>query len=162
MERSNAFSEAASAICDAASRKEIDAMSRRHLAALAIALAAISEPAAAELRGTPEGPPLFTAAEVAVIARNTLLTNVVQEHPWIVRRLLDALAAVEAGGAATSSTPGTDSARGKEGHSPGQAPSIDPKANPDLGQLERSSPEAVLDLFEILKKAQAAKPSKPK
>jgi hypothetical protein len=99
---------------------------------------------------------------VAVIARNTLLTNVVQEHPWIVRRLLDALAAVEAGGAATSSTPGADSGRGKEGRSSGQAPAIDPKANPDLGQLERSSPEAVLDLFEILKKAQAAKPSKQK
>ena len=66
-------------------------MSRKHLAAaLAIALAALSEPAAAELRGTPEEPPVFTAAEVAVISRNAVLAALIQDNPWVVRRVLDA------------------------------------------------------------------------
>jgi hypothetical protein len=136
-------------------------MSRKHLAALALAMAVISDPGAAELRGTPEGSPLFTPAEVAVIARNAALINALQEHPWTVRRLLDALAAVEAG-ADASSSPRGENARGAARRSPGEAPSLDPQANPDLDQLQRSSPEAVLDLFEILKKAQAAKAPKQK
>src|SRR5947209_4404643 len=79
-------------------------MSRKHLAALVIALAALSEPAVAELRGSPEGPPVFTAAEVAVITRNAVLAALIQDNPWAVRRVLDALAAV-------STTPNTGSKR---------------------------------------------------
>ena len=52
-------------------------MSRKYLAALAIALALLSEPAAAELRGSPEGPPVFSAAEVAVITRNAVLAALI-------------------------------------------------------------------------------------
>ena len=63
--------------CDTASTKEPDIMSRKYLAALAIALALLSEPAAAELRGSPEGPPVFTAAEVAVITRNAVLAALI-------------------------------------------------------------------------------------
>jgi hypothetical protein len=137
-------------------------MSRKHLAALALAMAVISGPGGAELRGAPEGSPLFTPAEVAVIARNAALINALQEHPWTVRHLLDALAAVEAGANASSSAPRGENARGAARRSPGEAPSLDPQANPDLDQLQRSSPEAVLDLFEILKKAQAAKAPKQK
>jgi hypothetical protein len=69
-------------------------MSRKRLAALLIALAVLSEPAAAELRGTPEGAPVFTAVEIAVITRNAVLSALIQDNPWAVRRVLDALAAI--------------------------------------------------------------------
>ena len=114
-------------------------MSRKHLAALAIALALLSEPVAAELRGSPEGPPVFTAAEVAVITRNAVLSALIQDNPWAVRRVLDALAAV-------STTPSNGSKRAVGSAAPADA-TIDPLANPDLDQLQRVSPEALLDLF---------------
>jgi len=55
-------------------------MSRKRLAAL--------------LRGTPDGAPFFTAVEVAVITRNAVLSALIQDNPWAVRRVLDALAAI--------------------------------------------------------------------
>ena len=55
-------------------------MSRKRLAAL--------------LRGTPEGAPVFTAVEIAVITRNAVLSALIQDNPWAVRRVLDALAAI--------------------------------------------------------------------
>ena len=55
-------------------------MSRKRLAAL--------------LHGTPEGAPVFTAVEVAVITRNAVLSALIQDNPWAVRRALDALAAI--------------------------------------------------------------------
>ena len=132
-------------------------MSRKHLAALVIALAALSEPAVAELRGSPEGPPVFTAAEVAVITRNAVLSALIQDNPWAVRRVLDALAAV-------STTPNSGSKRPVGSAAPADA-TIDPLANPDLDQLQRVSPEALLDLFRLLKEAQpgsgGAKPQTP-
>jgi len=132
-------------------------MSRKHLAALVIALAALSEPAVAELRGSPEGPPVFTAAEVAVITRNAVLAALIQDNPWAVRRVLDALAAV-------STTPNNGSKRVVGSAAPADA-TIDPLANPDLDQLQRVSPEALLDLFRLLKEAQpgsgGAKPQTP-
>ena len=132
-------------------------MSRKHLAALVIALAALSEPAVAELRGSPEGPPVFTAAEVTVITRNAVLVALIQDNPWAVRRVLDALAAV-------STTPNSGSKRPVGSAAPADA-TIDPLANPDLDQLQRVSPEALLDLFRLLKEAQpgsgGAKPQTP-
>jgi hypothetical protein len=55
-------------------------MSRKRLAAL--------------LHGTPEGAPVFTAVEVAVITCNAVLSAMIQDNPWAVRRVLDALAAI--------------------------------------------------------------------
>ena len=132
-------------------------MSRKHLAALMVALAALSEPAWAELRGTPEGAPVFTAAEVAVITRNAVLSTLIQDNPWAVRRVLDALAAV-------STTPDGAGKSGSAAPRPDAA--LDPLANPDLDQLQRASPEALLDLFKLLKEAAekgagAAKPQTP-
>ena len=131
-------------------------MSRKHLAALVIALAALSEPAVAELRGSPEGPPVFTAAEVAVITRNAVLAALIQDNPWALRRVLDALAAI--------STTRIMGASAPSGAAPADA-TIDPLANPDLDQLQRVSPEALLDLFRLLKEAQpgsgGAKPQTP-
>ena len=132
-------------------------MSRKHLAALVIALAALSEPAVAELRGSPEGPPVFTAAEVAVITRNAALSALIQDNPWAVRRVLDALASVR-------TTP-DNASKGAVGSAAPADGTLDPVANPDLDQLRRVSPEALLDLFRLLKEAEkgsaAAKPQTP-
>ena len=135
-------------------------MSRKRLAVLVIALATLSDPVAAELRGTPEGPPVFTAAEVAVITRNALLSTLVEDNAWAVRRLLDAMTgmAPSAGGKPLSGAPGNGAAI--DGKSDLTAP-FDPRSNPDLDQLQRTSPEAVLDLFRILKQAAPAKPATP-
>jgi hypothetical protein len=132
-------------------------MLRKHLAALAIALAVLSEPAAAELRGTPESAPAFTAPEVVVITRNAVLSALVKDNPWAVRRVLDALAAIN-----TAPNSGGKPAVGDA--APADV-TIDPLANPDLDQLQRVSPEALLDLFRLLKEAQpgsaGAKPQTP-
>ena len=103
-------------------------MLRRHLAAFAIAFAALTDPVNAELRGAPEGPPTFTASEVAVIARNRALAGLVQDNPWVVRRVLDEWAKLNTGA-----------------------------ADPDLDALERASPEGLLDLLKILKEAEKPK-----
>ena len=110
-----------------------------------------------ELRGSPEGPRVFTAAEVTVITRNAALAALIQDNPWAVRRVLDALAAV-------STTPNTGSKRPVGSAAPADA-TIDPLANPDLDQLQHVSPGALLDLFRLLKEAQpgsgGAKPQTP-
>src|SRR5262249_12771080 len=118
-------------------------MSRKHLAALAIALAALSEPAAAELRGSPGGPPLFPAAEVAVISRNAVLAALIQDNPWAVRRVLDALASVR-------TTP-DNASKGAVGSAAPADATLDPLANPDLDQLRRVSPAALPYPFTLLK-----------
>jgi hypothetical protein len=123
---------------------------------MAIALM-LSDPAAAELRGTPEAAPVFTAAEAAVIARNAALSALIQDNPRVVRQLLDALAAVKPDTPADGETRRTDDKR-----SPGGGSEIlDPRANPDIDRLQRSSPEAVLDLFQLLKQAGARKTQGP-
>jgi len=74
-----------------------------------------------------------------------------------VRRVLDALAAV-------STAPNNGSKRAVGSAAPADA-TIDLLANPDLDQLRRVSPEALLDLFRLLKEAQpgsgGAKPQTP-
>jgi hypothetical protein len=132
-------------------------MPRRHLAALLIALAALSEPVAAELRGSPEEPPVFTAAEVAIIARNAVLSSLVQDNPWLVRHLLDALATAARVNAAANPPPGGGAKVGPGAAAPDTG-KIDPRANPDLDELQRTSPEGALDLFRILKQAAPDKP----
>jgi hypothetical protein len=154
---SNEYWEAVSALCEASSGKESDIMSRNHLAALLIALAALSNPAAAELRGVPEGPPVFTATEAAVVARNAILSALIQNDPWVVRRLLDSMTAIEAGTAAYGLPPSGAQPEG----APNAGISLDPRTDPDLDRLQRSSPEAVLDLFQLLKQAGEKKPPPP-
>jgi hypothetical protein len=146
-----------SAICETAFGKEFDIMSRKHLAAFLIALAALSDPAAAELRGSPEGPPVFSASETAVIARNAILSTLVQDDPWAVRHLLDAMAALQA----NADPNGPARPGNKREGGPNSGVSLDPKTDPDLDRLQRSSPEAVLDLFQVLKQAGAKKPQPP-
>jgi hypothetical protein len=92
-----------------------------------------------------------------VITRNAVLSALIPDNPWAVRRALDALAAV-------STTPDSGSKRAVGSAAPADA-TLDPLANPDLDQLQRVSPEALLDLFRLLKEAQpgsgGAKPQTP-
>jgi hypothetical protein len=85
----------------------------------------------------------FSAQERAIIERNADLKGVVARDPRLVRRVLDAIAAAPAQPAATEPTD-----RGAVVSEPGA-----PIRNPDLDNLERSSPEAAHDLFLLLKKA---------
>jgi hypothetical protein len=107
-----------------------------------------AEPARAQPGGSNNTAPPFTQAEKAVIARNAILRSVVDQDPALVRRVLDALAASEM--QTRSALVG--------GGQPATAPvqpdsSAEPSDNPDLDRLERSSPEALNDLFQLLKQA---------
>jgi hypothetical protein len=117
---------------------------------MAVAALAVVGPARAQLRGSTDAPPEFSAADRAVIARNKLLASIVEEEPRLVRRALDALAAVDEVQTRTDLRPGSPRAdQGRPGRSPEKSD------NPDLDRLERSSPEAMNDLFQLLKQAGA-------
>ena len=131
-------------------------MSRKLLAALAITMA-LAEPVAAELRGTPDGPPTFTAPEIMIITRNAALSTLIQENPWLVRQLLNALATVEPAAPTDRPAQRTDD----QGVGGAARDVLDPRANPDLDRLQRASPEAALDLFQLLKQAATRKTQTP-
>jgi hypothetical protein len=117
---------------------------------MTVAALAMVDPARAQLRGSTDAPPMFSAADQAVIARNKLLASIVEQEPRLVRRALDALAAVDDVQTRTDLRPG--SPRADQGR-PGR-PS-EKSDNPDLDRLERASPEAMNDLFQLLKQAGA-------
>jgi hypothetical protein len=130
-------------------------MARHYLIALVLALSMCGDQALADLRGPSDGPPGFTAAEKQIIARNVALSKLVSTDPWAVRKFLDVLAAHNAA-ADTRNEP-------VPGKSTGRKPAMPPKsgkgtANPDIDDLERSSPEAVHDLFQRLKQAGSSQP----
>jgi hypothetical protein len=107
----------------------------------------------AQSPGTTNSALQFTEAERAVIARNVMLRSVVEQEPALVRRVLDALAATDVqtrsalvGGKPPATAPAQPN------------PSAEPSENPDLDRLERSSPEAVNDLFQLLKQAARSRP----
>ena len=110
-----------------------------------LAVLAMVDPARAQLRGSTDAPPVFSAAERVVIARNEMLRSVVEEEPRLVRRVLDALAAIDDVQTRGALMPGDAQA------APGR-PAV-PSNNPDLDRLERASPEAMNDLFQLLKQA---------
>jgi len=113
----------------------------------------MSAPARAQLRGPTDSVPTFTAADRVVIERNEMLRSIADTHPALVRRALNALAAlddVKPRGALMPTDP-----------QPAPRPagnSAPPSRNPDLERLERSSPEAMNDLFQLLKQAGAGRP----
>ncbi|PWT89666.1 MAG: hypothetical protein C5B56_06715 [Proteobacteria bacterium] len=92
---------------------------------------------------------VFSASERQIIDRNELLAAAVTRDPQLVRRALDAIAALDemrAGAVA-------EDREGKREPAP---------KNPDLDRLERASPEAVNDLFQLLKQAGRTRPTKAK
>jgi hypothetical protein len=92
--------------------------------------------------------PQFSAADRAVIERNEMLRSVVEQEPALVRRVLDALATLDDARARTDMRSGTSPA------APGtNSAAAEQSSNPDLERLDRASPEAVNDLFQLLKQA---------
>jgi hypothetical protein len=96
--------------------------------------------------------PAFTLADHAIIDRNATLKGLVERDPWLVRRVLDAIVAADRG-SERSAEPMARSAIMTD-----QTPT--PSRNPDLDHLERSSPEAAHDLFQLIKKASGSSKSK--
>jgi hypothetical protein len=124
----------------------------RYLIMIAVIMAMTADFGRAELQGISKSAPEFNNEEWKVITRNAALSEVVKENPWIVRNLLDAL----------------DPQRNLNGAEKTEMPlehppdSFDPKENPDVDSLQRASPEAVHDLFQLLKLAAEKKAVKSK
>ena len=89
--------------------------------------------------------PAFTAQDRTVIERNATLKGLVGRDPGLVRRVLDAIAA--------EPRPSEQVAGAMERDAVLTTPPPKPSRNPDLDNLERSSPEAAHDLFQLIKKA---------
>jgi hypothetical protein len=96
-----------------------------------------------------ESPPFFSAADQQIIKRNATLSQLVKRDPWLVKQVLQAIAAPPRQAPETGGRQGMTRERGAV------APVSD--RDPDLQQLERSSPEAAHDLFQLIKKAIAGK-----
>jgi len=96
----------------------------------------LTHAAVAEIGARPEQP-AFTSTDLTIINRNESLKQIVTEDPWVVYRVLRAM-----DGAA------------RELVTPAVRPEVrvDPKRDPDLGDLPRVAPEAAHDLFILLKK----------
>lgn len=117
--------------------------------------------ACAMVQSASAAPRPFTIAEEAIIDRNEALRSVYETDPALVRRVLDALKARGRnkdkqrdvfGGPRVPGAPDP----GRQGPmQPGAE--IDPATNPDLAILQRGSPEAAHDLFQLLKKASGRK-----
>ena len=106
---------------------------------VAVLAFAMGDDARAQQRDTTPATPQFSAADRAVIARNELLARIVDSDPALVRRALDLLDKLD--------------------EMPTRGP-LEPSDNPDLDRLSQAppgalnaSPEAVNDLFQLLKKA---------
>ncbi len=127
-------------------RSEEDMAMNRILTALTLAFVIATDPAFADIRHTGARPE-FTAADRVIIDRNTALGALVNRDPWLVRRVLDAIAK-----AATK--PAADEF---ERSTPRREPAPNPAQNPDLDNLGRSSPEAAHDLFQLIKRASNGK-----
>jgi hypothetical protein len=131
-------------------------MSRFLLAKELLVVAAtivLADVARAELVGVRASPPTFSREESQIIERNAALSKAVKADPWIVRRLFDA-AAPQPGPSVQSVQPDDD----KQAAPPLEE--LDPASNPDLPRLQRVSPEAVNDLFQLLKLAGAKQQEK--
>jgi hypothetical protein len=95
--------------------------------------------------------PSFTPRETRIIDRNEILTSLVHRDPWAVKRALRLLKRADHGESRTSEIIQMHPAPGDIPRRQPQA--IDLKKNPDLDTLNRSSPEAALDLLRLLKQA---------
>lgn len=112
-------------------------MHRKYLLAVAMAVL-LFDPAVADLAGS-SPPPSFTQEEQVIIDRNPSLLEASRSNPWILRRILDVL---------ENSTSGSD-----ETKSPLPSSIEHDGDDPDLDRMQRASPEAAHDLFQLLKQA---------
>ena len=109
------------------------------LFAALVVLSQIVGPAYAELQATP---PHFRAKEARVIGRNELLRAIIEQDPWLVRRLLDVM---EEGRTHRSDEVFAPTLEG-----------IDRAKNPDIVSSERTAAGSV-EWIELLRRARDAK-----
>jgi hypothetical protein len=114
---------------------------------LIIASLVMTAPARAQSPAPGDAASAFSTDDRAVIARNPMLRSVVEQEPALVRRVLDALAAIESVQPRSSLMPNDRQPIPSPGEPAGTS------SNPDLDRLERTSPEAANDLFQLLKQA---------
>jgi hypothetical protein len=119
---------------------------------LAIGLLLLCEMSAAPAQTGAPREPVFTATERAIIARNQALSIAFTVDPEVVRRILDEMAQPKPRLEQKSAQKKRDMFDGK-----GTPPApIDLSTNPDIDvYLQRASPEAAYDLFQILKRVGA-------
>jgi hypothetical protein len=86
----------------------------------------------------------FSAEEQTVIRRNALLAPLARRDPLLLRRTLDALEKSKGEPAA---------AQDRSGLAPAGDALPDRAHNPDLDQMLQASPEATLELIQLIKKA---------
>jgi hypothetical protein len=116
--------------------------------------------ACALLQPANAAPRPFTIAEEAIIDRNEALRSIYETDPALVRRVLDALKSRGQSKDKQRSAFGPRVPGGQDSvpHDPSQSGAeFDPATNPDLAILQRGSPEAAHDLFQLLKKASGRK-----
>lgn len=124
---------------------------------VAALLADTTRPGGAQTQPPATGEQTFTASETALIARNATLAKAVQHDPALVRRVLNE---TSQDGAAKDNAPKDNAmTRRMMPASPTTKPLFDGKADPDLSRIERASPEALHDLFQLLKETAAKKGS---
>ena len=102
---------------------------RRLLLAATILVGDLTGAALADLAGVR---PTFSSAETGAIARNEILRSIVEQDPWLVKQILEALA--------KRSAPAASSADA---------------ANPDIGQTRNS--EGSIEWAELIRRARAEK-----
>jgi hypothetical protein len=124
----------------------------RNKIVMALLLAMALPMASARAESSKGGRPAFTPGDRTIIDRNASLKGLVERDPRLVRRVLDAIEAADQG-SERNAEPTARSAIMTD-----QTPA--PSRNPDLDHLERSSPEAAHDLFQLIKKASASSKNK--
>jgi hypothetical protein len=99
----------------------------------------------------------FTIAEEAIIDRNDALRAVYETDPALVRRVLNALKSPLQHKDKQRDVFGPKVPGGQDSGPSQPGAEIDPATNPDLAILQRGSPEAAHELFQLLKKAKGRK-----
>src|SRR5262245_19475263 len=103
--------------------------------------------------------PSFSTEDLQLIKRNAALVALMDRDPRLARRALDmlansiAIAARSAERSVIDQGAGKSAAKNKGKRKPDAEEALDPKHNPDLDDLIRTSPEAAHDLFQLIKQA---------
>lgn len=96
---------------------------------------------------------IYSGHEEVLIDRNEVLSKMRREDPESLRQILDLIASPPA-----APNPPRPTAKPRIMPFPQrEEPAFDPTENPDLVLLQRSSPEAVYELLQILKRVGAGK-----
>jgi hypothetical protein len=113
---------------------------RRFAFALILLLSGLSFPAAANLTGLPAVPPPLTATEHDILAHNPDLSALAADHPWVLRAVLDELAAPPIAGSKATISIDADEM-------------VILRTNPALMVVYNAAPDAAADLLALIRSA---------